>query len=171
MKSLLSPWRYSYLVQERPAAECIFCDALAHADDHESLIVHRGRENFVILNLYPYTNGHLMVVPNTHVAAPSSSTPSQRAELMELASACEAALRAAYRADGVNLGMNLGRAAGAGIEAHYHLHVVPRWEGDTNFMAVTAETRIIPESLQVSKARVKEALVRLLAAPGGPVHA
>jgi len=170
MKSLLSPWRYAYLVQERPAGACIFCDAFAHADDDESLIVHRGRENFVILNLYPYTNGHLMVVPNTHVASPSGSTPAQRAELIELASACEAALRDAYHADGVNLGMNLGRAAGAGIDSHYHLHVVPRWEGDTNFMAVTADTRIIPESLQVSKVRVKEALTRLLTPPGGPVH-
>jgi len=167
MKSLLSPWRYAYLVQDRPAGECVFCHALAHADEDASLIVHRGRHNFVILNLYPYTNGHLMVVPNDHVASPSDSGAAQRAELMDLASACEAALRDAYRADGVNLGMNLGKAAGAGIEAHYHMHVVPRWEGDTNFMAVTADTRIIPEDLQVSKGRVRDALARRLGAPSG----
>jgi len=167
MKSLLSPWRYAYLVQDRPAGECVFCHALAHSDEDASLIVHRGRHNFVILNLYPYTNGHLMVVPNDHVASPSDSGAAQRAELMDLASACEAALRDAYRADGVNLGMNLGKAAGAGIEAHYHMHVVPRWEGDTNFMAVTADTRIIPEDLQVSKGRVRDALARRLGAPSG----
>ena len=167
MKSLLSPWRYAYLVQDRPAGECVFCHALAHAGEDASLIVHRGRHNFVILNLYPYTNGHLMVVPNEHVASPSDSSAAQRAELIDLASACEAALRDAYRADGVNLGMNLGRAAGAGIEEHYHLHVVPRWEGDTNFMAVTADTRIIPEDLQVSKGRVRDALARRLGALSG----
>lgn len=171
MKSLLSPWRYAYLVQERPAGECVFCHALAHADDEGTLVVHRGRDNFVILNLYPYTNGHLMVVPNHHVSSPSESSPEQRSELIDLAAACESALRDTYRADGVNLGMNLGRAAGAGIEAHYHLHVVPRWEGDTNFMAVTADTRIIPEDLQVSKSRVRAALEKRLGTGARPPHA
>ena len=170
MKSLLTPWRYDYLVREKPPGECIFCRALAHAGDEESLLVYRGRHNFVILNLYPYANGHLMIVPNDHVASPSDSTSAQRSELIDLASACEAALRDEYRADGVNLGMNLGRAAGAGIEAHYHLHVVPRWEGDTNFMAVTADTRIIPEEPSVTRARVRQALDRRLRGQGGPPH-
>jgi ATP adenylyltransferase len=111
-----------------------------------------------------------MVVPNRHVSSPSESTPQERSELMDLTAACEAALRDAYRADGVNLGMNLGRAAGAGIEAHYHMHVVPRWEGDTNFMAVTADTRIIPEDLQVSRTRVRAALEKRLSAGSGQPH-
>jgi len=158
MKSLFTPWRYSYLVQEKPMSSCVLCDALSNAEREDSLLVYRGASNFVILNLYPYTNGHMMIVPNDHVASPSASTAAQRAELIDLAAACETALRESYGADGINMGMNLGRAAGAGIEAHYHLHVLPRWEGDTNFMAVTAETRIIPEDLQLTRARLRRAL-------------
>jgi len=164
MKQLITPWRYSYLVQEKPKGRCIFCDALAGADASDSLLVYRGRHNFVILNLYPYANGHLMVVPKAHLSSPSESSPEQRAELIDLASTCEAALREIYRADGINMGMNLGRAAGAGIEAHYHLHVVPRWEGDTNFMAVTAETRIIPEDFPLTRKRLREQLLARLGA-------
>ena len=148
MKSLFTPWRYSYLLQEKPPdGECIFCRALTHTDDKKSLVVYLGAYNFIILNLYPYSNGHVMIVPNAHVASPAASTANQRAELIDMATACESALREAYGAEGINMGMNLGRAAGAGVEAHYHLHVLPRWEGDTNFMAVTADTRIIPEDL------------------------
>src|SRR5678815_438622 len=148
MNSLFTPWRYSYLVQEKPpAGECVFCLALANDNDEKSLVVYRGRHNFIILNLYPYTNGHVMIVPNAHVDSPSASLPEHRAELFDLATACETALREVYGAEGVNMGMNLGRAAGAGVAAHYHMHVLPRWEGDTNFMAVTAQTRIIPEAV------------------------
>ncbi|HKY32031.1 MAG TPA: HIT domain-containing protein [Candidatus Polarisedimenticolia bacterium] len=168
MKSLLTPWRYSYLVQEKPAG-CVFCLALSRQDDESSLIVHRGTRTFVILNLFPYANGHLMIVPNDHLASPAESEPAQRWEMIDLAAACEAALRDAYRADGVNLGMNLGKAAGAGIESHYHLHVVPRWEGDTNFMAVTADTRIIPEELQRTRQKVRDALARRLSRGGPPL--
>jgi len=162
MKSLLAPWRYSYLVHEKPSVGCIFCHALEHADDADSLIVYRGLHTFVILNLYPYTNGHLMIVPNDHTPSPSGSSVEQRAELFELATACEVALRRTYKADGVNMGMNLGRAAGAGIEQHYHMHVLPRWDGDTNFLAVTAETRIIPEDFSTTRTRVREAILELL---------
>ena len=170
MKSLFTPWRYSYLVQEKTQDNrCIFCEALARTDDESSLVVYRGLHNFIILNLYPYSNGHVMIVPNAHLAFPSSSSAEQRSEMIDLATACESALRESYRADGVNMGMNLGRAAGAGIEAHYHLHVLPRWEGDTNFMAVTAETRIIPEDLLLTRDRLRAALrARLGPAAGAP---
>lgn len=170
MQSLFAPWRYSYLIEARTKGECVFCTALGRPDDDSSLIVHRGRHNFVILNLYPYTNGHLMVVPNQHVASPSAASPDQRAELIELASACEQALRATYQADGINMGINLGKAAGAGMEEHYHLHVLPRWEGDTNFMATTAQTRVIPEALSTTRERLREALNRCLAGSGGAQH-
>ena len=166
MKSLFTPWRYPYLVSEKPSAGgCIFCDALGGGDDATSLVAFRADHNFVILNRYPYTNGHVMIVPNAHVASPAASTPIQRAEMMDLASACETILRQRFRAEGVNMGMNLGRAAGAGIDAHYHLHVLPRWEGDTNFMAATADTRIIPEDLSETRRRFSAALQESLGAP------
>ncbi len=159
MQSLFAPWRYSYLVQERPPdGTCIFCEALSRRDEEESLLLYQGVHNFIILNLYPYNNGHLMIVPNDHLASPAGSTSAQRSEMFDLAAVCESALREVYRPDGINMGMNLGRAAGAGIESHYHLHIVPRWNGDTNFMAVTAGTRIIPESLAQAKARLMQAL-------------
>ncbi|MBI3450471.1 MAG: HIT domain-containing protein [Acidobacteria bacterium] len=156
MDSLFAPWRYAYLVQEKAPAGCVFCAAFASPDDVSHLVVHRGAHNFVILNLYPYNNGHLMIVPNAHLSTPTASTPEQRAEMFELAAVVEEVLREAYRPDGLNLGMNLGRAAGAGIEQHFHLHIVPRWSGDTNFMAVTAGTRVIPEDLRASRDRLSE---------------
>lgn len=168
MKSLFTPWRYPYLVSEKGGGGCIFCDAVKRADDEDSLVVYRAGQTFVILNLYPYTNGHLMIVPYDHLASPSQSSASQRAELFDLATACEAALRQIYRADGINMGMNLGRAAGAGIEAHYHLHVLPRWEGDTNFMAVTADTRLIPEDFRLTRSRLRQVLQEKLGPDGRP---
>ncbi|HEY3175701.1 MAG TPA: HIT domain-containing protein [Candidatus Polarisedimenticolia bacterium] len=162
MESLFAPWRYSYLVEARAQGECIFCAARARADEAGSLLLYQGAHNFVILNLYPYTNGHMLVVPNGHVASPSLSAPEARAEMMDLATACETALRDTYSCDGINMGMNIGKAAGAGIQDHYHLHVLPRWEGDTNFMAVTARTRIIPEELAVTRDRLRRALDELL---------
>ena len=137
-------------------AGCVFCTAFASNDDASHLVVHRAAHNFVILNLYPYNNGHLMIVPNAHLSTPTASTPAQRAEMLELAAVGEEVLREAYRPDGLNLGMNLGRAAGAGIEQHFHLHLVPRWSGDTNFMAVTSGTRVIPEDLRTSRERLCE---------------
>lgn len=169
MDSLFAPWRYSYLVQEKALEGCVFCAALRSTPGGVDLVVYRGRHNFVILNLFPYNNGHLMIVPNAHLASPAASTPDQRAEMAELAVAGEEVLREAYRPDGFNLGMNLGRAAGAGIEQHFHLHVVPRWAGDTNFMAVTAGTRVIPEDLRLARERLREGfLSRLGAEREGP---
>lgn len=172
MKSLFTPWRYPYLLSEKPpAGECIFCEALARRDDEKSLVVYRGVRNFVILNMYPYTNGHVMVVPNDHLAFPSDSAAESRGELLDLAAACESALRSAYRADGINMGMNLGRAAGAGVESHYHLHVLPRWDGDTNFMAATADTRIIPEDLQQTRERLRRELLSRVGPERSPAGA
>jgi len=162
MDSLFAPWRFSYLVQGKAPEGCIFCAALTSSGDDDRLIVYRGRLNFVILNLYPYNNGHLMIVPNAHLRSPAVSTAEQRAEMSELAVAGEEALREAYLPDGFNLGMNLGRAAGAGIEQHFHLHIVPRWSGDTNFMTVTAGTRVIPEDLGVARRRLRDLFLKRL---------
>ncbi len=175
MRSLFTPWRYEYLAgPRRTTVECIFCSARKPtgagarqgpgASPEIDLVVYRAARNFIILNRYPYANGHLMIVPNEHVASPSASDSQQRAEMFDLAATCEAALREVYAADGINMGMNLGRAAGAGIESHFHLHVVPRWDGDTNFMAVTAETRIIPEDFARTRERL-HAAIRMMLGP------
>ena len=126
--------------------ECLFCWLVdGAASDRERLVLCRGRLNFVAINRYPYNNGHLMVAPLAHVADLASAQRQQLHELIELAQACERVLRRVYRPDGVNVGMNLGAAAGAGVAHHHHLHVVPRWSGDTNFMAAIAATRVVPE--------------------------
>lgn len=168
MDSLFAPWRYPYLVSEKSAGGCVFCAALRGEGIEENLVVYRARLNFVILNLYPYNNGHLMIVPNDHVPSPASSSPEQRAEMTELAVAVEEILRETHCPDGFNLGMNLGRAAGAGIEQHYHLHIVPRWSGDTNFMAVTAGTRVIPEDLISLQQRLRTRFVARLGPDSAP---
>jgi ATP adenylyltransferase len=141
------------------ATGCIFCDA-ADAADHE-LVLARGRSCYVILNLYPYNNGHLMVVPKRHVATLGTSTPEELAELMLWTRDAEAALTEAYAPHGINVGLNLGRAAGAGIADHMHVHLVPRWSGDTNFMSVVGDTRVLPEDLRESAARLRPIFDRL----------
>lgn len=155
MKTLFTPWRYAYLVGEKPTKGCIFCKALRSRKDETNLILHRGRTNFVILNRYPYNSGHLMVVPNAHLAELSQATPAQQREMMALATRCEKLLRKLYRCEGLNLGLNLGAASGAGVHGHFHLHVVPRWSGDTNFMTVLNSTRVTPEALETTYERLK----------------
>ena len=134
---------------------CIFCEAAAAGEREDSLVVYRGERVFVLLNRYPYTNGHLMVAPYAHEAWLSSSTPQTLNELIETIARAEKILVSAYRTDGLNVGINFGSAAGAGVAGHYHVHVVPRWNGDTNFMTVTARTRVVPEELPVTLARLK----------------
>jgi ATP adenylyltransferase len=141
-----------------PQPECIFCDALAKNRDEETLIVHRGKKAFLILNRFPYTSGHVMIVPYTHAAELAGCEAESLSEIMQLARRVEAAFHQLYKPDGINLGMNLGRAAGAGIAGHVHLHALPRWFGDTNFMTVTGETRVHPEELSVTYSRLKSAL-------------
>jgi ATP adenylyltransferase len=127
---------------------CIFCEAYNHpADDEKNFVLHRAAHNFVILNLYPYISGHLMIAPNNHLGEFDSAAKEITDEMMDLAKRCQAALREVYRPQGFNIGMNLGRAAGAGIAHHFHMHIMPRWDGDTNFMSTVGETRVLSEDL------------------------
>ncbi|MEO5922290.1 MAG: HIT domain-containing protein [Bryobacteraceae bacterium] len=158
MDRLWSPWRYRYVSTASPSNGCIFCTKPAANDDAANYIVLRAERNFVLLNLYPYTNGHLMIAPYEHVAKLTEADPRTLAEMMQLAVRCEAALRKIYNPDGINLGMNLGEAAGAGVAGHIHMHMLPRWSGDASFMSTIAETRVLPEELSVTYKRLKEAL-------------
>ena len=160
MDYLWTPWRYQYMAQFNSGKqpECIFCDALERNQDAETLIVHRARKCFVILNRFPYTSGHIMIVPYTHVAELHLCEPGALGEIMELSQRMEGIFRNLYNPDGMNLGMNLGRAAGAGVAGHLHLHMLPRWIGDSSFMTVTGETRVHPEDLKRTYDRLSEAL-------------
>jgi ATP adenylyltransferase len=146
---LWAPWRIEYIEGPKPD-ECIFCEALASEDDAERYVLHRGERAFVLLNAYPYANGHVMVAPNEHVDSLEALAPEALLELMTLAQRSLAAIREAYGPDGFNLGVNQGKIAGAGVEDHVHLHVVPRWEGDTNFMPVIGDVRVLAQSLDDS---------------------
>jgi len=159
MDYIWTPWRYQYMKEAASGKqpECIFCDAMARNNDAETLIVHRGAKTFVILNRFPYTSGHVMIVPYAHVAELHLCGADALGEMMQLAQRMETILRADYKPDGMNLGMNLGRAAGAGVTGHLHLHVLPRWIGDSNFMTVAGETRVQPEDLATTYARLAKA--------------
>jgi ATP adenylyltransferase len=160
MDYLWTPWRYQYMEQVTAGKQpdCIFCDAAASKDDENTLIVYRGAKVFVILNRFPYTSGHVMIVPYAHVAELNLCDPGALDEMMHLAQRVEKAFQANYKPDGMNLGMNLGRAAGAGVAGHLHLHALPRWFGDSNFMTVVGETRVHPEELSVTYQRLRKAL-------------
>ena len=150
---LFAPWRYEYLVSDKPVS-CIFCEAAAASDDDASLVVHRGRRVFALLNRFPYTNGHVMVAPLAHEAWFSESSAETLNELIATVARTQAILVAEYHTDGLNVGVNFGSAAGAGIAGHYHVHAVPRWAGDTNFMTVAANVRVVPEELSVTRRRL-----------------
>jgi ATP adenylyltransferase len=160
MDHLWTPWRYQYMkdVERGKKPECIFCDAAQRKDDAETLVVHRGAKTFIILNRYPYTSGHVMIVPYAHVAEIAECEPEALNEMMRLVQRVEGAYHTTYKPDGMNVGMNLGRAAGAGVLGHLHLHVLPRWFGDSNFMTVTGETRVLPEDLKTTYERIRAAL-------------
>jgi ATP adenylyltransferase len=145
MERIFAPWRYAYVTGGSPTPGCVFCTALERRGEAESLVVSEAPLSFLLMNRYPYNPGHLMVAPRRHVGSLSQATPEELAEMMALARRVEQVMQEAYHPDGVNLGMNLGRPAGAGIVDHIHLHVVPRWAGDTNFMSVVGETRVISE--------------------------
>ena len=156
MDYLWTPWRYHYITtSDRPCA-CVFCAAAQSSDDRQTLVVHRATNNFVILNRFPYTSGHVMVVPMQHVATLEELSEEALVEMFRLARDCERHLRAIYHPEGLNLGMNIGKSAGAGIAGHLHLHVLPRWTGDTNFMTVVGETRVLPEDLEITWQRLRE---------------
>jgi ATP adenylyltransferase len=141
-----------------PEAACVFCSALASSDDRRALILHRGRHAFLILNAFPYASGHLMAVLTRHVGTLETATADELAEAMTLVQTGTRALQAAYHPDGFNVGLNQGRVAGAGVLGHLHLHLVPRWNGDTNFMPVIGDTRVLPESLEATYDRLAAAL-------------
>ncbi len=156
MDHLFTPWRMAYILSDKQVG-CIFCDML-EGDDREMLIVHRGRQAFLVLNRYPYNNGHFMAVPYRHVDSPEALTPEEMAEVMDLLTLGLRALRRAMRPEGFNIGANLGKVAGAGVKDHFHMHVVPRWNGDTNFMSLLAETRVIPQTLDETYLMLRAAL-------------
>ena len=146
----------TYIEKHEKESGCVFCNAQAKADSAENLIAFRGQNAYVILNRYPYTSGHLMVIPFVHVSNLEELNAETRAEMMELASRCTTILRKTYRTQSFNMGINIGEAAGAGVLGHVHIHIVPRWAGDTNFITTTGETRVLPEALEDTYKRVRE---------------
>ncbi len=155
MTHLWTPWRSTYIREKHGGSQCIFCAAVNSTADEESLIVHRADYCFVILNRYPYTTGHLMIAPYEHVSRLLQVHRQVTAEMMNMARLAEQILEEVYRPHGLNLGMNLGEAAGAGIEQHIHLHVLPRWMGDANFMSTVGQVRVMPEDLAETYKKLK----------------
>jgi ATP adenylyltransferase len=158
MDYLWTPWRYAYVSTAEKTIGCVFCDAANAGDDRKVLIVHRGTHCFIILNMFPYTPGHVMIVPYAHLDELRKLPPEAAHEMMELSQRMESILRELYRPDGINLGMNIGKAAGAGIAGHIHMHVLPRWVADANFLSVVSETRVLPETLEETWKRMTAAL-------------
>jgi ATP adenylyltransferase len=161
MDYLWTPWRYAYVSGTEKPAGCVFCEAPKEKDDAKARIVHRGEYCYVILNTYPYTPGHVMIVPYVHLDELQKLPPEAAQEMMALSQRMETVLRKLYRPDGINLGMNIGKAAGAGIAGHIHMHVLPRWVADANFVSVVGETRVLPETLEVTWGKMREALSEL----------
>jgi ATP adenylyltransferase len=164
METLFTPWRLAYLTGDagRMVDGCLFC-GLPRLADAEALIVHRGADVYAILNRYPYSSGHLMVAPYAHHGSLGEMTPGERNEMMEVAAVAERVLAEEYRCQGLNVGLNLGKSAGAGVPGHAHLHVVPRWEGDTSFMTVIGGARTLPEDLAVTRERLAGGFARAAA--------
>jgi ATP adenylyltransferase len=165
MDHLWAPWRMEYIdhsLKNDPHEGCIFCTCLQDSRDEEHLILHRGNHTFIIMNLFPYNNGHLMVVPHRHIAEITELNDTELLEIGHLLSLSVKALTKAIHPDGFNIGMNLGRVAGAGIADHLHYHVVPRWNGDTNFMPVLGETKVISQGLRESYHTLKAAFDKIL---------
>ena len=161
MKSMSSPWRMKYFDRDKSIETCAFCEALKCEDSADNLIIHRGVNAYVILNLYPYTCGHLMVVPYTHTKSLALLDEKTQSELMSLTTQAVESLSEIYQPQGFNIGMNLGTAAGAGIAEHLHMHIVPRWGGDANFISIIGETRVLPETLDQTYHRLRETWQRL----------
>lgn len=158
MKVLWAPWRLRYIEQANTPKECIFCQKAKEKRDFENLILKRGKTCFTIMNLYPYTNGHLMVAPYKHTHEFDNLTDTETLELLHNVSQSIKILKQSLRPDGFNVGLNLGMVAGAGVEGHIHFHVVPRWQGDSNFMPVLGEIRVIPEHIETTFRRLKREL-------------
>ena len=158
MDRLWSPWRYEYIASSSSAdsSNCIFCSLRDDPEnDERNFVVCRANRNFVVLNIYPYISGHLLIVPHEHVGDLDAASKETTDELMDLTKRCQTALREAYQPAGFNIGMNLGKSAGAGIVDHIHIHILPRWTGDTNFMSTIGNTRVIPEDLATTYQKLR----------------
>lgn len=160
MDRLWTPWRYQYIKGESGektgySTECIFCRLRDAGEDEKNFVVHRAQHNFIVLNIYPYTSGHLLIIPYQHTPELDAAAKETTDELMDLTKSAQSVLRAEYRPHGFNLGMNLGQAAGAGVAEHIHLHIMPRWGGDANFMSTVGETRVLPEDLRTTYERLR----------------
>lgn len=156
MDYLWTPWRYAYVSTADKAPGCVFCQCMKESDDREMLIVHRAKHNFIVLNKFPYTSGHVMIVPYAHLDELRKLPADAAQEMMTLTQKLETVLRDVYHPDGINLGMNIGKAAGAGVAGHIHMHVLPRWVADANFVSVIGETRVLPEALEETWRRIRE---------------
>lgn len=155
MDYLWSPWRYQYITNTKPLPGCIFCRLPQADQDETNYIIYRGQYSFIILNIYPYMTGHLLIIPFVHVALLSELSKEISDEMMDLAKRCQMAILQEYKPQGFNLGMNLGQSAGAGVAEHIHLHILPRWVGDINFTTTISETRVLPETLDSTYQRLK----------------
>jgi ATP adenylyltransferase len=160
METLFTPWRYSYITQSVPDSDCFFCAAGKDPGHPDGLVVHTARHHLVMLNLHPYSSGHLMVAPLDHLGTPLESPAEAQAEFWPLVLKSQRVLAKAYAPQGFNLGMNVGKPAGAGVPGHFHFHLVPRWAGDTNFMTVLAEVRLVPEDLRQTRERLRALFVQ-----------
>ncbi len=158
MDYLWTPWRYAYVTSGGKVSGCVFCDLPKEGDDAKVGIVHRGQHCYAMLNAYPYTAGHVMVVPFAHLDELQKLPVAAAHEMMDLTQRMESVLRSLYTPDGINLGMNVGKAAGAGVAGHIHMHVLPRWMADANFISVVGETRLLPEALETTYRRIRGAL-------------
>jgi ATP adenylyltransferase len=160
VETLWSPWRYEYITSsssETPSGGCVFCEIKNSPErDESNFVLHRASHNYIVLNIYPYISGHLLVVPFEHVADLDAAAKETTDELMDLTKRCQTVLREVYRPAGLNIGINQGRAAGAGIVDHVHIHILPRWVGDTNFMSTIGNTRVIPEDLPTTYGKLKK---------------
>ena len=157
MDRLWTPWRYAYVSKAQPFDGCVFCEKAKPGADEENLVVFRAERSYVLLNLYPYNNGHIMVAPYEHVATLEGADEETALEMMRLTRRAESVLRRVYRPKGVNLGMNIGECAGAGVAGHIHMHVLPRWPGDVSFMTSIGETRVVPEDLETTWRTLRQA--------------
>jgi ATP adenylyltransferase len=155
VERLFTPWRLAYVTTANRTPGCVLCRARDGEDGADRLLVHTAELNFVVMNLFPYNGGHVMVAPKRHLASLGEATEEELVEMMMLARRLEAVFREEYRPDGLNVGMNLGRPAGAGVADHIHMHVVPRWTGDTSFMSVVSGTRVIPEEPEQACRRLR----------------
>lgn len=154
MDRLWTPWRFDYISKVDLVDACVFCKMLEEEDDSSNHILRRGDHTFMVLNLFPYTSGHLLIVANRHISTMNEASDEELHEFITLSRLCEKALLQEYHPNGFNIGFNVGRAAGAGIEQHLHMHVLPRWFGDSNFVSVIGETRILPEDLSATYKRL-----------------